>query len=103
MQFCKDCGAVLNLFANDEQELCSTCIQQQKRLAQPPPIPAVIEERPFELLDDATISCENNKVILRSKEGWELWSAPLGSPTAIKTLLSRAERIYQIRLKRQKN
>lgn len=29
MQFCKDCGGVLNLFGKDERELCPACIQNQ--------------------------------------------------------------------------
>jgi hypothetical protein len=41
--------------------------------------------------------------VLRAKEGWELWSAPEGSGIKLGTLLNRAERIYQIRLRRQKN
>ncbi len=100
MRFCKDCGGVLNLFSNDEKELCSACLQQQKRFNPPPP-PASTDHS--DLLDDAVLVCENDKIILRSKEGWELWSCPIGTPVTLKTLMGRAQRIYEIRLRRQKN
>ncbi len=57
----------------------------------------------FDLLNDAVLSCENTKIVLRSKEGWELWSAQKGTETDLQTIMARARRIYQIRLKRQKN
>lgn len=101
MRFCKDCGGVLHLFGNDETDLCSACIQHQKRLNPPPP-PALSADR-SDLLDDAILVCENDKIILKSKEGWELWSCPVGKPVTLKTLMTRAQRIYEIRLRRQKN
>lgn len=100
MRFCKDCGAVLQIFGNDTKDLCSTCIQQQKRFNPPPP---PVQADRSDLLDDTTLVCENGKLILRSKEGWELWSCPVGTPVSMKTLMTRAQRIYEIRLKRQKN
>ena len=100
MQFCKDCGGVLNLFGSNQSELCSACIQHQKRFT--PRVSVVQEEQP-DILADAVLSLENGKVVLRSKEGWELWSAMPGVTTDLKTILSRAKRIYQIRLRRQKN
>jgi hypothetical protein len=105
MQFCKDCGGVLNLFGTNDQELCSSCIQQKKRYA-PVSAPAPVQkpqQDSFDLLNDAVLSYENTKIVLRSKEGWELWSAPTGTETDLQTILARARRIYQIRLKRQKN
>jgi hypothetical protein len=101
MQFCKDCGGVLNLFGNDQGDLCSACIQHQRRLN--PPAPVVRKEEKPDLLADAVLLLENGRMVLRSKEGWELWSAPAGVKTDLKTLLARARRIYEIRLRRQKN
>ncbi len=101
MQFCKDCGGVLNLFGDNHLEICSSCIQQQKRYAPVAPVAPVREN--CELLNDAVLLCENNKIILRSKEGWELWSSPENIQTDMQTILNRARRIYEIRLKRQKN
>ena len=108
MQFCKDCGTVLNLFGNNERELCSPCIQHKKK-AEPSPAPvsnmgkAATEMERFELLADAVLSYENNKIVLRSKEGWDLWSGTPGVKTDLKSILARAGRIYEIRLRRQKN
>lgn len=108
MQFCKDCGTVLNLFGNNERELCSSCIQHKKKAEpSPPPAPATgksaTKAESFELLADAVLSYENNKIVLRSKEGWDLWSGTPGVQTDLKSILARAGRIYEIRLRRQKN
>ena len=101
MQFCKDCGGVLNLFGKDERELCPACIQNQKPAPAPPVAPR--KEMLEELLKDTVLSFENGKIILRSKEGWELWSAPAGVKTELQTIYAQAQRIYAIRLRRQKN
>jgi hypothetical protein len=108
MQFCKDCGTVLNLFGNKDRELCSACIQHKKRTDAPPePLEAAGQGAStadsLELLAETVLSCENKKLVLRSKEGWELWSGTSETPTDLKTILARASRIYQIRLRRQKN
>jgi hypothetical protein len=106
--FCKDCGTVLNLFGKKERELCSSCIQHKKK-PDPPPASALTPGLPatkaesVELLADTLLSYENNKIVLRSKEGWDLWSSTPGVQTDLKTILARAGRIYAIRLRRQKN
>ena len=101
MQFCKDCGGVLNLFGKDDREFCPACLQNRKTVA--PPVPVRREEEKEDLLGDTLLSFENGKIVLRSKEGWELWSAPPGSSTDLKTVCARARHIYAIRLRRQKN
>ncbi|PHR27433.1 MAG: hypothetical protein COA36_09405 [Desulfotalea sp.] len=103
MRFCKDCGTVLNLFGNMEKELCSACIQHKKK-AEVIHVP-IKKEIPTDpnILDDTTISFKNGKIILRSKEGWELWSCKQNDITALKTILNKAKRIYEIRLRRQKS
>ena len=102
MQFCKDCGGVLNFFENNAAELCSSCIQQKKKL-EPKPIAPPANCQDHDILAEAVLTCENNKIILRSAEGWELWSSPVETKTELKTVLNRAKRIYEIRKKRQKN
>lgn len=105
MRFCTDCGAVLNLFGNDEKELCSACIQQQKRL-QPsaaPPARSRQDDPSLAMLADSLLSVEGEKLVLRSKEGWELWSSGPKERTPLKTIIERAGRIYSIRLRSQKN
>lgn len=57
----------------------------------------------FQILRDTTISVENEKIIIRSKEGWELWRGSASETIEMNTLLARAKKIYQIRLRRQKN
>lgn len=103
MRFCKDCGTVLNLFSNSEKELCSACIQHKKDAEI---IHVAVKDEEIshtDLLDDSTLAVENGKIILRSKEGWELWSCNQNSVIELKTMLARAKRIYEIRLRRQKN
>lgn len=106
MQFCKDCGGVLNLFGNNETDLCSACIQHQKNLERksyPQPAPPPPEAVPEDFLAEAILSLEEGRIVLRSKEGWELWSAPAGAPATLSSVLARARRIYEIRLRRQRN
>jgi hypothetical protein len=100
MQFCKDCGGVLNLFGKSDRELCPACIQNQKTVVTPPPL---AKESTLDFLSGAVLTLENGKMILRSKEGWELWSGTDGTTMELKTIFQRAERIYVIRLRRQKN
>lgn len=103
MRFCKDCGTVLNLFGNREKELCSACIQHKKE-AEIIHVPVKEEKNSnTDIFDESTLSVENGKMLLRSKEGWELWSCNQDCTIELKTLLARAKRIYEIRLRRQKN
>ncbi len=102
MQFCKDCGSVLNLFGKDDRELCPACIHNQKTHTPPPPLQQPKEDND-DFLDSTLLSFENGKIVLHSKEGWELWSAPPGVSTNLKFIRTQARRIYAIRLRRQKN
>ncbi|MFT5699512.1 MAG: hypothetical protein ACI8ZB_002372 [Desulforhopalus sp.] len=103
MRFCNDCGTVLNLFGNRETELCSACIQHKKE-AKIVQVPVKVDKIPdTSILGAATLSFHKGKIILRSKEGWELWSCNQDNTTELKTILARATRIYEIRLRRQKN
>jgi len=100
MRFCKDCGGVLNLFGNNASDLCSSCIQHKK---EPEPGPVIPKTEPDdELLAEAVLTMENGKIILRSKEGWQLWSAPSESKTAFGSIITSAKLIYNIRSKRKK-
>lgn len=105
MRFCDECGQVLNLFEDNGTELCPSCTNR-KRIAECRLVSKQNPERKssgFDILSETVLSTENGRIILRSKEGWELWSGPLNTTTELATILSRAKRIYQIRLKRQKN
>jgi hypothetical protein len=100
MLFCKDCGVALGIFGNDQREYCAACVQLHK--PQPLPPPSAPAGDP-DLLADAVLSLENGKMVLRSKEGWELWSGGPGTRMELKILVAQARRIYTIRLRRQKN
>lgn len=102
MRFCKDCGTVLDIFSNREKELCSACIQHKKE-AEIVHVPIKVESNTdSSVLDDTTLSVEKGKIILRSKEGWELWSGNQENTIELRTILARAKKIYEIRLRRQK-
>jgi hypothetical protein len=100
MQFCKDCGGVLNLFGNNSTGLCSSCIQHKK---EPVLTPAKATPDFYDLLSEAIITVEKGKIILQSKEGWQLWSATSESKTTLQSILKSAELIYNIRNKRNKS
>jgi len=101
MLFCRDCGVALGIFGKEEREYCSACVQQHKAL--PPPPPAPVASGDLDLLADTVLTLEDGKMVLRSKEGWELWSGSSGLTINLKTLVAQARRIYAIRLRRQKN
>lgn len=98
MLFCKDCGVALGIFGKDERDYCPACVQHHKPPT-PTPQPTLLAAQD-EFLADAVLSLEEGRLVLRSKEGWELWS---GGSIDLKTLFARARRIYAIRLRRQKN
>lgn len=99
MQFCKDCGGVLNLFGKNSSGLCSSCIQHKKA---PEIIPQETPEDISGILTESIITVKDGKIILRSKEGWQLWSAPAESQTQLQSILKSATLIYNIRIKRKK-
>lgn len=102
MQFCTDCGSVLNLFEFPDEELCFSCRKSiEKKEVPPSPQPAPTLN--VSSLADAVLSHENGQIVLKSPEGWILWSvAETGSSTMDK-IVKRAERILEIRQKRFKS
>ena len=83
--------------------LCSSCIQHKKTLLSKEPEPGQEAETDVaDLLGETVITYENGKIILRSKEGWLLWSAAGETQTELKTVLKTAKFIYEIRKKRKK-
>ena len=99
MDFCKDCGGVLNLFGNDTSRLCSSCIQHSKKTVAP--ASTISSTSDTDILLDTFISYENGKLILHSKEGWQLWSGPGDKKTEMATIIKSARLIYKIRNKRK--
>lgn len=104
MQFCNDCGAVLNLLEFPDDELCSSCRKVKGRQQtcakrqQPSGAPANVGMD----LSKAVLSCENNNIVLKSPEGWLLWSGPQSESVTFEKIVGRAERILEIRQRRQK-
>lgn len=113
MQFCNDCGAILNLFQFPDKEQCPDCFQKEALLKKEKEIPvqtpapvveiaAVEEKKATTLPDDVTIVFENNKLAIHSAEGISLWSGDISKPQKLSMIIARAERIYNIRAKRNK-
>ncbi len=99
MIFCKVCGEALNLFATHDEEVCYSCLKK----GIPPERSAVVRvKEKQDLLADAVLSHEEGKLVLRSAEGWVLWSAPDQTSYGLETILTRARRICEIRNKRRK-
>jgi hypothetical protein len=99
MKFCKDCGNALNLFETHDEEVCYTCLRKGLQEEKPAPVQ---ETGNGALLLDALFSHEDGKLVLRSPEGWILWSAPDSETHSLGTIQMRAKRIHEIRKKRQK-
>jgi len=101
MEFCKDCGGVLNLFGNHSSELCSSCIQHAKStpVLSAPESPSAEDT---DILLDTVISYTDGKIFLHSKEGWQLWSGSADKQTKMSEILKSAGLIYRIRRKRKK-
>lgn len=89
----------------NDKELCPPCLHNAKIKsgASKPPTTQQIPEQDHSLLDDALLSVEENRILIRSKEGWELWRGAITDQTELREILAKAKRIYQIRLRRQKN
>ena len=101
MDFCKDCGGVLNLFGKNTSDLCSSCIQHSKKDVATASVEVPAADA--DILVDAIISYENGKIIICSKEGWQLWSGSGDKKTEMATILKSARLIYKIRRKRKNN
>lgn len=104
MQFCNDCGAILNLFEFPDREICSDCL---KKSEPPKPEPVVTEKAKVQengtlLPDTVKITAENGKITVTSEEGWTLWSGEASKTHELQTILKRAERIYSIRSRTRK-
>ena len=99
MIFCKVCGDALNLFETHAEEVCyaglKQGIEQEKPVAAP-------RQQGKDLLADAMLGHEEGNLVLRSAEGWVLWSAPDNGTYDLESLLTKARRICEIRKKRKK-
>lgn len=108
MQFCSDCGAILNLFEFATRELCTDCFQKQAPPKTEVPAPPVEPIAPTgvcnctKLPETATLLQSDGKIIITSVEGWILWSGPIDQHHQLQTVLKRAGQIYAIRSRSKK-
>ncbi len=106
MQFCNDCGAVLNLLEFPDEELCYSCRKSKNALSAPSRQSTQTSARTTTAFNDslakATLSHENNLFVLKSPEGWTLWSSPDTATVTMDKIVAQAERILTIRTKREK-
>ena len=100
MIFCKECGEALNLFETHDEDVCYSCLRRRLGPANPPapPPPAAAGNV---CPPGATLSREKDSLVLRSPEGWVLWSGADNERHDLEALLNRAQRIDAIRRKRK--
>ncbi len=95
MLFCKKCGGALHLFETNDAQLCRSC----EKKAVPPHATMLATNDP---LSKAVFSSENNRLTLKSPEGWVLWSGSIHKEISLQEILKQARRIYEMRSKRKK-
>lgn len=104
MQFCSDCGAILNLFEFPDRELCSSCFYTQKdaerhEATNKPQPPCTCTTLP----EGSRVFCQDGKINIVSQEGWNLWCGLLSNSYDLDNILQKVGRIYAIRKNRQQN
>ncbi len=103
MRFCTECGGALNLFETNDEELCRSCMQKREQTkhstkSAPSPEDALHESE----LAEAMLYRDGNRLVLKARQGWVLWSGPDDQPCSLGSIIGQARRIQQIRMKRQR-
>lgn len=96
MQFCKKCGGALNLFETNEEGICWTCVRKSEKKV----VSAPAGKDESSELSESALTLEGDMLVLKSIEGWVLWSGPAAKAVKLGDILKRARRIHQIRSKR---
>ena len=99
MKFCKACGQALNLFETQDEDICHSCLKKKIEKEKPAPVREKGEAPP---LGEMFLGYEEGKLVLRSPEGWVLWSGPDTETYRMEDILIRARKICEIRNKRKK-
>ena len=100
MKFCASCGSALEFFEFLDGELCSSCLKKDTQKQAPT---QKNDEQPSDNeLATSILGVEDNKIVLKSPEGWVLWSGAISEKNQLQTIMTRAQRILQIRKKRNK-
>jgi len=103
MRFCTACGTALELFEFLDGELCTSCLKDSEKKPASSGKTQSAKNVGHRLLPQAVVAVEEGKLVIKSPEGWVLWSGSLDDDHQLDTILSQAERIHTIRMKRQKN
>lgn len=97
MKFCQQCGQTLSILTNTNSDYCTECTARPEK----PPTANVNVEQPPDIFS-AIFACADGKILLKSKEGWILWSGSAENEHSLKTIIDRADAILKIRSKRKK-
>ena len=97
MKFCQQCGQTLSILTNSSNEYCEKCTPAP---VESPPVDDKTEQPPD--IYSATFSCVDGKIMLKSKEGWILWSGNADHEHSLQNIIDRAVPILKIRSKRKK-
>ncbi len=100
MQFCSQCGSVLNLLEFPDEELCFSCRKAEDRSAVIPSSPQKCGKTEYSDLQEAVLHIEKNQLVLHSPEGWVLWSGPAEKEIKLGHIHKQANRILEIRKRR---
>lgn len=101
MIFCKECGEPLNLFETHDEKVCYACLRKRIDPQQNAPAPPTAADPDINSPPGAVFSLEGENLVLRSPEGWVLWSGPACESHRLETIISRARKIDAIRRKRK--
>ncbi len=93
MKFCIKCGKTVSVLNDSASDLCTNCSDKKTEKA---------GDSKNSDLNSATFSTENGKLILKSKEGWLLWSGAANEIHSFHKITEKAERILNIRNKHRK-
>ena len=102
MRFCPACGGALEFFEFLDGELCTSC-RKQSTAAATVRSPAADPASSALDIPEAILCREDERLVLKSPEGWILWSGPDTESHQLQTILTRARRILEIRRKRRQN
>ncbi len=94
MKFCTSCGKAVSIFDTTDVELCRKCSVKENQTVVPGNANNID-------LNGATFSAENGKLLLKSKEGWLLWSGSANELHSFQAISEKAKRILKIRRKKK--
>jgi hypothetical protein len=97
MKFCQQCGQTLSILAHSSSDYCTECTAAPEKS----PAENIQVDQPPDIYS-AFFTCTDGKIVLKSKEGWILWSGSAENEHCLQTIIDRADAILKIRSKRKK-